>query len=97
MSELLPIRYGRMLASPFAFLRGSASVMAADLATTPTTGLRVQACGDCHVANFGGYATPERNFVFDINVRSLVHAAHAAWGGLPDGSLREPVLRYGES
>ena len=64
---LLPIRYARMKESPFAFLRGAAAVMAADLASTPATGLRVQACGDCHVANFGGFATPERQLVFDIN------------------------------
>lgn len=65
--ELLPIRYGRMLQSPFTFYRGSASIMAADLAGLPTTGVRVQACGDCHLLNFGGFATPERNIVFDIN------------------------------
>jgi uncharacterized protein (DUF2252 family) len=65
--ELVPIRYGRMLASPFAFLRGSAAVMAADLAVTPASGIRVQACGDCHLANFGLFATPERNLAFDIN------------------------------
>lgn len=65
--ELVPIRYGRMLRSPFTFLRGSASVMAYDLATTPSTGLRVQACGDCHLLNFGMFATPERNLVFDMN------------------------------
>src|SRR6185437_14538026 len=53
--------------SPFAFYRGSAAVMAADLAKTPATGIRVQACGDCHLVNFGGFATPERNIVFDIN------------------------------
>jgi uncharacterized protein (DUF2252 family) len=56
-----------MLPSPFTFLRGSAGLMAADLATTPTTGLRVQACGDCHLLNFGLFATPERNLIFDIN------------------------------
>jgi hypothetical protein len=67
MPELVPIRYGRMLRSPFTFLRGSAGLMAYDLATTPTTGLRVQACGDCHLLNFGMFATPERNLVFDIN------------------------------
>jgi uncharacterized protein (DUF2252 family) len=67
VKELLPIRYGRMLQSPFAFYRGSASVMAADLARTPSTGLNVQACGDCHLANFGGFATPERHIIFDIN------------------------------
>jgi uncharacterized protein (DUF2252 family) len=65
--ELVPIRYGRMLPSPFTFLRGSAGLMAADLATTPTTGVRVQACGDCHLLNFGLFATPERNLIFDIN------------------------------
>ncbi len=65
--ELVPIRYGRMLASPFAFYRGAAGVMAADLATTPASGIRVQACGDCHLLNFGGFATPERQLVFDIN------------------------------
>jgi len=65
--KLLPIRYGRMQQSPFAFLRGAAAVMAFDLAETPRTGLRVQACGDCHIMNFGAFATPERNLVFDIN------------------------------
>jgi len=67
LPELLPLRYGRMLTSPFAFLRGSASIMAADLSETPKTGIAVQACGDCHLANFGGYGTPERNLVFDVN------------------------------
>jgi uncharacterized protein (DUF2252 family) len=67
LPELVPVRYGRMLRSPFTFLRGSAGLMASDLATTPTTGIRVQACGDCHVMNFGLFATPERNLVFDIN------------------------------
>ena len=64
--ELVPIRYGRMLRSPFTFLRGSAGLMAYDLSTTPTTDIRVQACGDCHLLNFGLFATPERNLVFDI-------------------------------
>jgi uncharacterized protein (DUF2252 family) len=67
LEELLPIRYGRMLQSPLAFYRGSAAVMAGDLAKTPVTGIRVQACGDCHLMNFGGFATPERNIIFDIN------------------------------
>ncbi len=67
LPELIPIRFGRMAQSPFAFYRGSAAVMAADLASTPTTGLRVQACGDAHLMNFGGFATPERNIFFDIN------------------------------
>src|SRR6516225_6915327 len=65
--ELLPVRYARMKADPFAFLRGAAAVMAADLAASPTTGLRVQSCGDCHLANFGSYATPEGTPVFDVN------------------------------
>ena len=65
--ELIPIRFGRMAQSPFAFYRGAAAVMAADLASTPTSGLRVQACGDAHLMNFGGFATPERNIFFDIN------------------------------
>lgn len=65
--ELLPIRYGRMQRSPFAFLRGAAAVMAWDLSKTPVTGLRVQACGDCHAANFGGFGSPERRLVFDID------------------------------
>jgi uncharacterized protein (DUF2252 family) len=65
--NLLPIRYGRMQQSPFALLRGAAAVMAFDLAQTPRTGLRVQACGDCHIMNFGAFATPERNLIFDIN------------------------------
>jgi hypothetical protein len=67
MQELLPIRYTRMLQSPFAFLRGSAIVMAGDLSRVPASGIYVQCCGDCHLMNFGGYATPERNQVFDIN------------------------------
>ena len=67
LPELVPIRWGRMLASPFAFYRGSAGLMAADLVKTPITGLRVQACGDCHLMNFGGFATPERSIIFDMN------------------------------
>jgi uncharacterized protein (DUF2252 family) len=66
ISSLLPLRHGRMRRSPLAFLRGSAAVMAADLATTPTTGVRVQSCGDCHLANFGVYAAPDGSPVFDI-------------------------------
>jgi uncharacterized protein (DUF2252 family) len=65
--ELVPIRYGRMSASPFAFYRGAAAVMAADLAPTPASGLRVQLCGDAHLANFGGFASPERDLIFDLN------------------------------
>jgi uncharacterized protein (DUF2252 family) len=65
--ELVPIRYGRMLVSPFTFYRGAASIMASDLATTPVSGLRVQCCGDAHLSNFGVFASPERRLVFDIN------------------------------
>lgn len=65
--ELVPIRYGRMLASPFAFYRGAALVMAADLAGTPRSGLSAQVCGDAHLMNFGMFGTPERRLVFDIN------------------------------
>jgi uncharacterized protein (DUF2252 family) len=65
--ELVPIRHRRMLVSPFTFFRGAALIMAADLATTPSPGLRTQLCGDAHLANFGAYASPERRLVFDIN------------------------------
>jgi uncharacterized protein (DUF2252 family) len=65
--ELLPIRYGRMLQSPFTFYRGAAAIMTADLAGLPKTGIKVQACGDCHLVNFGSFATPERRQIFAIN------------------------------
>jgi uncharacterized protein (DUF2252 family) len=65
--SLVPIRYGRMLHSPFSFLRGAAAIMAYDLSRTPTSGIRVQAGGDAHLMNFGGFATPERHLVFDVN------------------------------
>jgi uncharacterized protein (DUF2252 family) len=65
--ELVPIRYGRMLVSPLCFLRGAALLMASDLATTPSSGLIVQACGDAHLSNFGTFASPERNLLFDVN------------------------------
>jgi uncharacterized protein (DUF2252 family) len=65
--ELVPLRYGRMLVSPFTFYRGAAAIMAHDLAPTPRAGLRVQLCGDAHLSNFGGYASPERALVFDLN------------------------------
>ncbi len=67
VAELVPIRYGRMLASPFTFYRGAALIMAADLAATPRSGLSAQCCGDAHLSNFGLYASPERRLVFDIN------------------------------
>jgi uncharacterized protein (DUF2252 family) len=65
--ELVPVRYGRMLVSPFTFYRGAAAVMAHDLASTPRAGLRAQLCGDAHLSNVGGYASPERALVFDLN------------------------------
>ena len=65
--ELVPIRYGRMLVSPFTFYRGAAAIMAADLAATPASGVRVQLCGDAHLSNFGVFGTPERRMLFDIN------------------------------
>jgi uncharacterized protein (DUF2252 family) len=67
MPELVPVRYERMLASPFTFLRGAAAVMAEDLRHQPAAGIAVQACGDCHLMNFGAFATPEQNILFDIN------------------------------
>ncbi len=65
--ELVPIRFGRMLASPFTFYRGAAAIMAMDLAKTPESGLRVQACGDAHLSNFGVFAAPDRRLVVDVN------------------------------
>jgi uncharacterized protein (DUF2252 family) len=65
--ELVPIRHGRMAASPFAFFRGAAYVMASDLAGTPRSGFIVQTCGDAHLSNFGGFASPERDLIFDVN------------------------------
>ena len=67
VEDLVPIRYGRMLVSPFTFYRGAAAVMSADLANTPASGITVQACGDAHLANFGGFAAPDRRLIFDIN------------------------------
>ncbi|HET7446151.1 MAG TPA: DUF2252 domain-containing protein [Solirubrobacterales bacterium] len=67
LQDLVPIRYGRMAASPFAFFRGAAAVMSADLAPAPVSGLRVQACGDAHLSNFGAFAAPDRRLVFDLN------------------------------
>jgi uncharacterized protein (DUF2252 family) len=67
IAELIPIRFSRMLASPFTFFRGAASIMAYDLSLTQSSGLQAQCCGDCHLLNFGGFATPERKITFDIN------------------------------
>ena len=112
LPDLVPIRYGRMLQSPFAFFRGSAAVMGSDLASTPTTGLKVQACGDCHLMNFGGFATPERNVIFDINDFDETLPAPWEWDikrlttsfvlaarslGLPEDSGREAAMTCARS
>jgi uncharacterized protein (DUF2252 family) len=67
LPQLLPVRYARMVRSPFTFYRGAASIMARDLTRTPISGIRTQICGDCHLLNFGAFGTPERNYVFDVN------------------------------
>jgi uncharacterized protein (DUF2252 family) len=105
--QLLPVRYGRMVASPFAFYRGAAAVMAADLAGSPRTGFMVQACGDAHAGNFGIYGTPEREMIFDVNdfdetlpgpwewdVKRLAASLAVAGrhGGFPTEPRREVVL-----
>ncbi len=109
--ELVPIRYGRMLTSPFAFYRGAALIMASDLSRSPTTGLRAQICGDAHLSNFGVFASPERRMVFDINdfdetlpgpwewdVKRL--AASLAVAGRQNGypsKVRDSIVRSGVS
>ncbi|MDX1417081.1 MAG: DUF2252 domain-containing protein [Candidatus Promineifilaceae bacterium] len=77
--ELVPIRYERMLASPFAFYRGAAVIMAADLSTMPNTGLNVQLCGDAHLSNFGGFASPERDLILDVNDFDETHPGPWEW------------------
>ncbi len=79
IEELLPIRYGRMMASPFTFYRGAAAIMAYDLAHTPSTGLNLVADGDCHLLNFGGFATAERKVIFDLNDFDEVTVAPWEW------------------
>ena len=79
MEELIPIRYGRMMVSPFTFYRGAAAVMAYDLSHTPSTGLNLIADGDCHLLNFGGFATAERNLIFDVNDFDEVSIAPWEW------------------
>ena len=104
MPELVPVRHGRMLVSPFTFYRGAALPMAADLATTPASGLRVQLCGDAHLSNFGAFASPERRLVFDVNdfdeslpgpfewdVKRL--AASRPWPDATTGSRPRPAAR----
>ena len=77
VADLVPIRYGRMSVSPFTFYRGTALNMASDLATTPNTGVHTHLCGDCHLMNFGGFATPERRIIFDIN--DFDETLHGPW------------------
>ncbi|BBU30446.1 hypothetical protein BTHE68_41800 [Burkholderia sp. THE68] len=77
VDALIPLRYGRMLVSPFTFYRGSAIVQAHDLAATPDSGIAIQICGDCHLSNFGGFATPERALIFDLN--DFDETAHGPW------------------
>lgn len=97
LAELVPIRYGRMLASPLAFFRGNAVVMAHDLAPTPTAGLSAQLCGDAHLQNFGGFASPERDLVFDLNdfdetrVRHTLLALDSGDDLLRAGHLRDEL------
>ena len=79
IADLVPIRYGRMLVSPFTFLRGAALGMAADLARLPSSGIYVQACGDAHLSNFGVFATPERRLSFDVNDFDETHPAPFEW------------------
>jgi uncharacterized protein (DUF2252 family) len=108
VKELLPIRYGRMSESPFGFFRGAAAVMAADLADTPNSGIEVQLCGDGHLVNFGGFGTPERRLIFDVNdfdetlpgpwewdLKRLgaSFAVAAQSKGLDDGTARNAVER----
>ena len=79
LAELVPLRFARMLADPFSFYRGSAAVMAADLAESPTTGIEVMCCGDAHVSNFGMFAAPHRSIVFDLNDFDEAAVAPAEW------------------
>jgi uncharacterized protein (DUF2252 family) len=112
LESLAPIRYARMLTSPFAFFRGSARAMAFDLTSTPVSGLRVQLCGDCHLGNFGGFATPERRLIFDMmdfdetipgpwewDVKRLGASFHLVGRaiGLSEANCEEAVLTVGRA
>ena len=79
VQDLVPIRYGRMLVSPFTFYRGAALIMASDLAATPRSGLTVQCCGDAHLSNFGVFGSPERKLIFDINDFDETHPGPWEW------------------
>jgi uncharacterized protein (DUF2252 family) len=112
LKSLMQIRYARMLTSPFAFFRGSARAMAFDLASAPVSGLRVQLCGDCHLGNFGGFATPERRLIFDLmdfdetipgpwewDLKRLGASFHLAGraNGLSEANCEEAVLTVGRA
>jgi len=112
LENLIPVRHGRMVQSAFAYFRGTAAVQAYDLAGTPTSGIIVQACGDCHLMNFGGFATPERNIVFDINdfdetlpapfewdLKRLAASfvIAARWRGFEDDQAREMAVQTAAS
>src|SRR6266498_1254233 len=112
LESLAPIRHARMLTSPFAFFRGSAAAMAYDLVSTPVSGLLVQLCGDCHLGNFGGFATPERRLIFDLldfdetipgpwewDVKRLGASFHLAGRdiGLSEANCEEAVLNLGRA
>jgi hypothetical protein len=88
LPELVLLRYGRMLVSPFTFYRGSADIIAADLSGTPATGIRVQCCGDAQLMNFGGFATPERHLVLDVN--DLDETLPAPW----EWDVKRPVASF---
>ncbi len=79
LKQLVPIRFGRMALSPFAFYRGAANIMANDLATTPTSGIMAHLCGDAHICNFGAYAAPDRRLVFDVNDFDETHVGPWEW------------------
>jgi uncharacterized protein (DUF2252 family) len=79
VTALVPVRHSRMLESPFTFYRGTASVQAYDLAHAPSSGIEVQCCGDAHLMNFGGFATPERRFIFDLNDFDETYPAPFEW------------------
>ena len=106
LSELVPLRFARMLTDPFSFYRGSAAVMAADLAASPSSGIEIMCCGDAHVSNFGMYAAPHRSIVFDLNDFDEAAVAPAEWdvkrlitsaiiggrhAGYPDKAIRRCV------
>jgi Uncharacterized protein conserved in bacteria (DUF2252) len=103
--DLIPVRYGRMMASPFTFYRGAARIMATDLAGTPTAGLTTQLCGDAHLSNFGVFASPERALLFDLNdfdemlgAALLTLTSLAFTADLPHGAARrKPAKAEGDT